>query len=996
MSFHDCFAREAAPESTVSLEVNYIIDVETDQIVNSGEVEQIIAEALQDAAVDAIAKEHCSRRRLGAPVRKLELATVSGDADDVEVLGACEITDPSSSSCSTFTGMIEVTYTEDNALSAEDEVMYSSLEMIRSTFDGSDFASATNKAIGEEGSTLIWHQTRITETKYAGPGIFPPTSNTPVVIGGAQNMSFVADERGLTPLGKVMMFFIALLSIIVLALLWCCCRGRRDRNNDTKRSINTDHAYDSDADANTWAASPNNAYKLGLEKAAALGLSGMAAKAYASGYRDGYGFSLANDSSKKLSDEDIIAMAAEAGFSGESAKYYGLGASAGGLAAAGGLAGLSKSAQKRVAAIEKKALTKIEAIDKKAVEEVKGVYSQNYIKCKTPPHQKIELGQMSLMLMIPGAAKRAYKDKLPASETAQVSAIEKGALDAIAKVARQASNEAAAVFEADGKSFPNGGGNDDRSVGYSVGSVQDSASGASTGAAFGFAAMAAAAGLKSSNERKIKSIEKKALKQIAAIDKKAIADCSAVYLENGMYMENKGPKDVVYGKMPIQIHIPGQAETSSELGFGEEQVGRISDIETNAIEEIKRICEQATADAAGIMEKEGKSLDTDGSVQGIESGAGEGTALGLAAIAAAAGLKSSNVKKIKSIESKALKQIEAIDKKAIGDCSAVYTENGMAMEKTAAKDVVYGKMPIQIHIPGQSDASVEYGMGEDQGVRISDIETKAIEEIKRICEQATADAAAIMEKEGKSLNSVPGVGSGGDDESLSSAAQAASRGAAAGAAASGTGFSNIFLSGFRDGEIDGAAAREKIYEEGLQKASKLGYTGKAKHAFAAGFRDGYIDLSRGLRLPKDKTLKQKAEQQKFGGSNKDAYVVGYKEGARTYTIHETAGDKKLHGNYGDLGHMHTKVDVHKCTSASCAACHPLTAPTAQAAEGLEEAKQSTASKIVNALSPGRKTAAPAPGVHFVRLGHRSQSTEHRRLVNLGVMESSENNHNQAN
>ena len=260
----------------------------------------------------------------------------------------------------------------------------------------------------------------------------------------------------------------------------------------------------------------------------------------------------------------------------------------------------------------------------------------------------------------------------------------------------------------------------------------------------GLAGVAGARRLSKWGQMKSTSLQKKALKSIAVIDRKAVSDISEIYKENGMTMAEPVATQTQVGVLTVPLAVSGAASAAGEAKMNQADAARVAAIETAAMREIVTVDDEVGEKLEALHEKEGVSFTRPTGAAAAAGIIGAG-ALGAAI---AAGLTKSSQVKVGTVQQKAEAQIAAVDTKALSDVAAVYRENNLVMESRSPESTTLGLTTVPLGIIGAGAIASKTKMGSLDLARIANIEKKATVEIKSIDAQATDEVATIHEKEG--------------------------------------------------------------------------------------------------------------------------------------------------------------------------------------------------------------------------------------------------------
>ena len=238
-SIVDCTA-SAATGPTLSTQVDFFYNVETDTVSTPADVANTLSENLNQQFAAAIANEHCPARR-----RRLEIASVMTAPDDIP-LGPCEIIEANSQSCTAYQGGITVDYTPTGNNADPPTIQQNARGTIKSEIGKQSTLDNVNAALAGTGVTV----TLLTYVDNNGPS-----------LNAAENQIFTTDDDddGLNPLGIAMVVLVALLLLLILLLLCCCWRRRRRRARGAKGEV-LDKSYSMATDASSTIGADNRRF----------------------------------------------------------------------------------------------------------------------------------------------------------------------------------------------------------------------------------------------------------------------------------------------------------------------------------------------------------------------------------------------------------------------------------------------------------------------------------------------------------------------------------------------------------------------------------------------------------------------------------------------------------------------------------------------------------------------------------------------------------------
>jgi trimeric autotransporter adhesin len=408
-------------------------------------------------------------------------------------------------------------------------------------------------------------------------------------------------------------------------------------------------------------------------------------------------------------------------------------------------AGLSPSVVHKVAAVERKAADDIAILDAETAEDLEGVYNKNGLPMMKGAWKGFSASRGSLTT----AAAAASVAGLGATSVKKISAIETSASAKMATMDAKASAEITAVA---------------RKVGSGKFTDTD---------------IAAALD-------KISGIEKKVTEDMEAVDDKAIDDITAIYKRNGFAIDPAGWE----GPAIPSAAVAAAAAAGEALSGGDfaSDTPRSSDNDVSGPVTLSAGVTAAVATAVGASSmlaptKSMRSvngnvaLDTSrasgNAVSRAASSVGKGsrnaatgfrdtlasmmgsnksrtlTGVGAAASAAvAAGLSSSAVKNVASIEKKAADQVVDIDTRAVKAIAAVYKEE----DETVASGPSY-EIPLGTASVGAAGAAVVAGLRPAAVRKIAAIERKVNTTVDAIDENAAREMASVYKKDGMKMKS---------------------------------------------------------------------------------------------------------------------------------------------------------------------------------------------------------------------------------------------------
>jgi cbb3-type cytochrome oxidase subunit 3 len=93
-----------------------------------------------------------------------------------------------------------------------------------------------------------------------------------------------------------------------------------------------------------------------------------------------------------------------------------------------------------------------------------------------------------------------------------------------------------------------------------------------------------------------------------------------------------------------------------------------------------------------------------------------------------------------------------------------------------------------------------------------------------------------------------------------------------------------YCAGFEEGLDEGTSARNSVFVKGMGRADSLGLEGDTASAFATGFKNGCSHVSTGKTPPSDIELLQQNRNLQFTDEDAEAYILGFKEGAKSMSI----------------------------------------------------------------------------------------------------------------
>lgn len=325
-----------------------------------------------------------------------------------------------------------------------------------------------------------------------------------------------------------------------------------------------------------------------------------------------------------------------------------------GLAGAAAAAGMSKSGLKKVAAVEKTSTKSIAAIDSKAVKDISEVYKENGMTMPQPVATDTQVGVMTVPLAVTGAAAAASAANMNPADVARVAAIENAAKGEIATVDEAAGDQLETIHAKEGIGFTRPTG-----AAAAAGIVGAGAIGA-----------VVAGGLSKASQVKAGTVKQSAEAQIALVDANAVSNVASIYGENNMTMETPTPTSTQVGVTTASLGIVGAGALAAKTKMGSLDIARIMKVEKEATGEIKSIDNQAAEEIAAIHEKEGVWFDRPAGSRA-------------AAAAAAAGLGFQGVKKIAATEEGAEREIDLIDNTAASEITAATKVHATHMRKCA-------------------------------------------------------------------------------------------------------------------------------------------------------------------------------------------------------------------------------------------------------------------------------------------------------------------------
>jgi hypothetical protein len=418
-------------------------------------------------------------------------------------------------------------------------------------------------------------------------------------------------------------------------------------------------------------------------------------------------------------------------------------------AAAAAAAGMGAAGVKKVSALEEKSKSKISAVDAKATKDIAAIYKTEGCTMPMDSTQAATVGAATV-----GAASIAAAAGLNPLAVNKVAAVERKAADEITIIETEKAEELATIYKKNGVKVEKSALAEDSA---SRGAIETSA-GAAAAAGLGsasvkkIAAVEAAASAKklaldskakseisllskqisssklseadvATKKTKIAEIEKKVIKDIGAIDTKAVSDVEGIYKKGGVKVDSTKNLALIAGATAVGV------------------VGVAAFASSQPTESSDAVAIQASTtgvtDAASTVGAKTNIAD------GIESAPrmnGVGAAAGAAA---AAGLSASAVASVAAIEDATAKKIVDVDQKAADDIAAIYTAEGATM---STRPTTIGATAV-----GAAGAAVVAGLSLDAVKKVAAIEHKADTEVAAIDKAADKEMASVYKKDGAKM-----------------------------------------------------------------------------------------------------------------------------------------------------------------------------------------------------------------------------------------------------